>query len=189
MAEGSATQEALVRIRPCQDADIPAITAIYREAVTTGTASFELEAPDEAEMRRRRAALVDGGYPYLVAEIDGQVAGYAYAGPYRTRPAYRASVENSVYVAPPLQGRGIGRELLGALVLAASVRGFRQMIAVIGDSANHASVRLHAAAGFAPVGTLRSVGWKHGRWLDTVLMQRDLGAGDATPSDLAPPDA
>ncbi|NNM72045.1 GNAT family N-acetyltransferase [Enterovirga aerilata] len=175
-----------VLIRPCEPDDVPQIASIYGHAVLTGTASFELEAPGAAEMGRRRAALLEGGYPYLVAERDGRVAGYAYAGPYRARPAYRSTVENSVYVAPARQGQGIGRELLGALLLSASVRGFRQMIAVIGDSGNLSSIRLHKAAGFTHVGVLRSVGWKHGRWLDTVLMQRPLGPGAEIPSDLAP---
>lgn len=176
-----------ILLRGCDFADIPAIAAIYGEAVRTGRASFETEAPDEAEMARRRAALLDGGYPYLVAIAEGRVAGYAYAGLYRARLAYRSTVENSVYVDPAFQGRGVGRTLLDAIVSAAAERNFRQMVAVIGDSANIASVRLHEAAGFAHVGTLRSVGWKHGVWLDTVLMQRALGAGDGTASSLAGP--
>jgi L-amino acid N-acyltransferase YncA len=177
----------MATIRPCRDGDLPAITAIYGEAVRTGTASFELDPPSLAEMIERRRALVEGGYPYLVAESeDGAVLGYAYAGAHRARPAYRSSVENSVYVDPGAQGRGIGRNLLDALVAEAESRSFRQMIAVIGDSGNTASIRLHAAAGFALVGTLKDVGWKHGRWLDTVLMQRALGPGAGTPSVLAP---
>ncbi len=169
-------------VRPCELADIPAITAIYRDAVLTGTASFELEPPSDADMTSRRASLLAGRYPYLVAEIDERLAGYAYAGEYRARPAYRGTVENSVYVAETAQGRGVGRTLLDALVIAAAAGGFRQMVAVIGDSANLASIRLHAAAGFDHIGTLRAVGWKHGRWLDTVLMQRALGPGDTAPS-------
>ena len=172
-------------IRPCLDADIPAIAALYRQAVTTGRASFELDPPSDAEMALRRAALIEGGFPYLVAEIDGDFAGYAYAGPYRARPAYRSTVENSVYVSPGLQGRGIGRRLLDELIEEASRRDFRQMIAVIGDSANLASIRLHAAAGFTDAGILRNVGWKHGMWLDTVFMQRALGSGCEAPSGLA----
>lgn len=170
-------------IRPCAAEDIPQITAIYGAAVRTGTASFELEPPSEAEMQDRRRVLIEGGHPYLVAEIGGRVAGYAYAGAYRARPAYRSSVENSVYVAGDHQGRGIGRALLAKLIEAAAAMSFRQMIAVIGDSANLPSIRLHKAAGFGHVGTLRSVGWKHERWLDTVLMQRPLGAGNAAPSE------
>jgi L-amino acid N-acyltransferase YncA len=171
----------LVLLRACEEADVPAITAIYAHAVETGRASFELQPPGVEEMRARRATLVTGGYPYLVAEVEGEVAGYAYAGPYRPRPAYRNSVENSVYVRPDRQGLGLGRRLLDALVAEAEARGFRQMIAVIGDSANRASIRLHEAAGFSPVGTLRAVGRKHGLWLDTVLMQRALGPGDGAP--------
>ncbi|UFN49984.1 N-acetyltransferase family protein [Roseomonas sp. OT10] len=174
-ADGSVT------LREARAEDMAAIAAIYRVAVERGTASFELEPPDEAEMGRRLATLRDGGHPYLVAERDGLVLGYAYAGTYRARPAYRGTVENSVYVDPVAQGQGIGRLLLDALVAEAGRRGFRQMVAVIGDSANHASRRLHAAAGFDDIGILRSVGWKHGRWLDTVLMQRALGPGDAAP--------
>jgi L-amino acid N-acyltransferase YncA len=170
-------------IRPCEAGDIAAITAIYRHAVATGTASFETEPPDAAEMTRRFTALMAGRHPYLVAERAGAIAGYAYAGPYRARPAYGATVENSVYVAPDQHRRGIGRALLAALIDAATLAGFRQMVAVIGDSANAASIGLHAALGFAPVGTLRAVGWKHGRWLDTVLMQRALGPGDTVPRD------
>lgn len=168
-------------LRPCQEDDLDAITRIYGQAVRTGTASFELEPPARDEMVRRRQALLDGGYPYLVAEVAGQVLGYAYASAYRARPAYRGTVENSVYVDPAAHGRGIGRALLARLVDDCAARGYRQMVAVIGDSANRASQRLHAAAGFTLVGTLRSVGWKHGRWLDTVLMQRPLGAGDGAP--------
>ena len=168
-------------IRQPRDADIPAITAIYAHHVETGTASFETEAPDPTEMRRRRRALLEGGYPYFVAELDCEVRGYAYAGPYRTRPAYRHTVENSVYVDSTMQRCGIGTALLGALVQACADRGFRQMVAVIGDSSHAASIRLHRAAGFAMVGTLGNVGYKHGRWLDSVLMQRALGDGASTP--------
>lgn len=178
-----------MELRVCERGDVAAIAAIYRHAVLTGLASFELEPPDDGEMLRRWEALRGGGYPYLVATVEGAVAGYAYAGAYRARPAYRSSVENSVYVAPAFQRRGVARVLLGALIEAASVRGYRQMIAVIGDSGNAASIRLHEALGFAHVGVLRDVGWKHGRWLDTVLMQRGLGAGRHTASELAPPAA
>ena len=161
-------------IRAAEPADIAAITRIYAHAVRFGTASFEIEPPDEAEMARRQRALIDGGFPYLVAEGDGAVLGYAYAGPYRTRPAYRFSVENSVYVAPEAHRRGVGRALLERLVAAAQARGFRQMIAVIGDSDQAPSIALHRAAGFRLVGTIAAVGFKHGRWLDSVLMQREL---------------
>lgn len=161
-------------IRPSRADDIPAITAIYAPAVAHGTASFELEAPDTAEMARRRAALVDAGYPYLVAEGAEGVLGYAYAGPYRPRPAYRFTVEDSVYVAPHAHRRGVGRALLAALIEASQARGDRQMIAVIGDSAQAPSIRLHEDFGFRLVGIAREVGFKHGRWLDQVIMQRPL---------------
>jgi phosphinothricin acetyltransferase len=169
-------------IRPVKSSDIPAIARIYADAVTHGTASFELEAPDEAEMARRMSDLLAKGFPYIVAEIEGEslsgLLGYAYAGPFRTRPAYRLTVENSVYVAPKAHRRGVGRALLAALIEASEAAGHRQMIAVIGDSTKQqASIALHAAAGFKHIGILPDTGFKHGRWLDTVLMQRTIGAG------------
>jgi len=165
-------------IRPAKITDIPAITRIYAQAVEHGTASFELTPPGQAEMTRRLHDLTTKGFPYLVAEIDGVLAGYAYAGLYRSRPAYRLTVEDSVYIAPDLQRRGIGRALLAALIDAAEVRGFRQMIAVIGDPTKQAaSIGLHEALGFRQVGMLENVGFKHGRWLDSLLMQRELGNG------------
>ncbi len=170
-------------VRPVRDADIPAIAAIYAHAVLHGMASFEVEPPDQAEMTRRMRTITDGGYPYLVAEKDGQVLGYAYAGAYRARPAYRNSVENSVYVSPDAHRLGVGRALLKELIDTATHRGFRQMIAVIGDSANAGSIGLHRALGFIFCGTIHSVGYKHGRWLDSVIMQRALGPGDTTPPD------
>jgi L-amino acid N-acyltransferase YncA len=170
-----------VIIRPAVPGDIGAITRIYADSVRHGTASFEIEAPDQAEMLRRQTALLNNGYPYFTAEIEGVVAGYAYAGPYRTRPAYKWSVEDSVYVAPDMHRKGIGALLLRALIAASAQRGYRQMIAVIGDSAQVGSIVLHERAGFCHIGTLRSVGFKHGRWLDTVLMQRALGEGDTSP--------
>ena len=170
-----------VAIRPAKTSDIPAITRIYKHAVEHGTASFELTPPDEAEMARRMSDLTGKGYPYLAGEIDGALAGYAYAGPYRARPAYRLTVEDSVYIAPDRHRRGIGRALLAALIEAAAARGFRQMIAVIGDSPRQAaSIGLHEALGFHHVGILQDVGFKHGRWLDSVLMQRELGTGAKT---------
>ncbi|WP_029005122.1 GNAT family N-acetyltransferase [Azorhizobium doebereinerae] len=169
-------------VRPATLADIPAIAAIYDEAVRTGTASFELDPPGTGEMTRRFDALLAGGYPYLAAvDDDGALLGYAYAGAFRPRIAYRFTVENSIYVAPSAQKRGVGRALLEALVAECEARGFRQMVAVIGDSANAGSIGLHRACGFRDIGILASTGLKFGRWLDTVLMQRDLGEGDRTP--------
>ena len=170
-----------VAIRPAKTSDIPAITRIYEHAVEHGTASFELTPPDGAEIARRMNDLTGKGYPYLAGEIEGALAGYAYAGPYRARPAYRLTVEDSVYIAPDRHRRGIGRALLAALIEATAARGFRQMIAVIGDSGNQAgSIGLHEALGFRHVGILQDVGFKHGRWLDSVLMQRALGPGAKT---------
>jgi len=169
-----------VSIRQAGPGDIAAITRIYADAVAHGTASFEIEPPQQAEMAHRQQALLAKGYPYVVADVAGAVAGYAYAGPYRDRPAYRWTVEDSIYIAPEFHRQGIGALLLVRLITEAEQRGFRQMIAVIGDSAQAASIALHAAAGFTLIGTLRSVGFKHQRWLDTVLMQRALGKGDAT---------
>jgi phosphinothricin acetyltransferase len=167
-------------IRPTTEADLPAITAIYQQAVREGTATFELEPPDLAEMTRRYRALVDGGYPYFVAILDGRVAGYAYAGAYRPRPAYRFTVENSIYLDPAFHRRGVGSLLLERLVAECEARGFRQMIAVIGDSANAGSIGVHTRCGFQMIGTHPNVGLKFGRWLDTVMMQRDLGEGAST---------
>ncbi|MEJ0074222.1 MAG: N-acetyltransferase family protein [Alphaproteobacteria bacterium] len=168
-------------LRPATPSDIPAITRIYAHAVRHGTASFEFEAPDEAEMTRRMRAVLDGGYPYLVAEDGGAVLGYAYAGPYRTRPAYRYTVENSIYIAPDAQRRGIGRMLLDVLIAECETRNYRLMIAVIGDSAHTSSIELHRAAGFKLVGAFEAVGYKFERWLDSVLMQRPLGKGASAP--------
>jgi phosphinothricin acetyltransferase len=168
-------------IRACEPGDMQAVTAIYDHHVLHSPATFELEPPGLDEMLRRRRALVDNDYPYLVAGRDGDILGYAYAGPYRSRPAYRATVENSIYIRPGLERRGIGRTLLSALIGECERRDFRQIIAVIGDSANVASIKLHEDAGFRLVGTLQSVGFKFGRWLDSVLMQRAVGAGDRVP--------
>ena len=173
------------RVRLAGGADIPAITAIYRPAVLAGTASFEIDPPDETEMGRRYRAITDAGYPYLVAELDGRVAGYAYANAYRTRPAYAWSVEDSIYVDPAAHGRGVGRVLLAELIGLSTAKGYRQLIAVIGDSGQAASIGLHRALGFTFCGVIHSVGYKHGRWLDSVVMQRALGPGDGAPP--APP--
>ena len=168
-------------IRASVEADIPAIAAIYARAVTEGTASFELDPPNVEEMARRRAAVLAGGFPYLVAERQGRLAGYAYASAYRTRPAYRFTVEDSVYVAAGQQGQGVGRALLSALIAECEAHDFRLMVAVIGDRASTASIRLHEALGFDHVGVLEPIGYKHGRWLATVLMQRILGPGATRP--------
>jgi L-amino acid N-acyltransferase YncA len=165
-------------IRDAAISDIPAITGIYRHAVLHGTASFELDPPDEAEMRNRFDSMREQGYPYIVAiSEDGTLAGYAYANAFRARPAYRWSVENSVYIDPARQGNGIGRELLRDLLTRSETLGFRQMIAVIGGSAHTASIRLHESMGFEMIGVFRGSGFKHGQWLDTVLMQKPLGEG------------
>jgi phosphinothricin acetyltransferase len=170
----------LLEIRPATVADLPSVTGIYEHAVRHGTATFELIPPDLAEITRRFDALMDGGFPYLVALLEGSVAGYAYAGPYRPRPAYRFTVENSVYLAPAIHRRGIGLQLMQRLITECETRGFRQMIAVIGDSANAGSIGLHARCGFQMIGTHPSVGLKFGRWLDTVTMQLPLGEGATT---------
>jgi L-amino acid N-acyltransferase YncA len=171
----------VLSIRPAVAADIAAITRIYAHAVEHGTASFEIEPPDDTEMARRLHALQQNGYPYFVAETGAEVVGYAYAGPYRDRRAYDWCVEDSIYVAPELHRRGIGRLLLTHLINAAGAIGFRQMLGVIGDSANTGSIGVHAALGFRHIGTFQSIGFKRGRWLDTVLMQRALGSGAALP--------
>jgi len=166
-------------IRATTPADIPAIAAIYAHAVRTGTATFELEPPDEAEMLRRYEKLRAGPFPYIVAEIDGKVAGYAYAGPFRERPAYRFTVEDSIYIDPAMHKRGIGKALLLELVRLAEQGGFRQMLAVIGDSGNAGSIGVHRSCGFRDAGVFRAVGYKFGRWLDTVQMQLPLGKADS----------
>jgi len=171
-------------VRAAEERDVPGIAAIYAHHVLTGLASFEIAPPDAAEMARRRAAVLARGLPYLVAEAADGVVGYAYAAPYRLRPAYRHALEDSVYVHRDYGGRRIGRRLLESLIAECTSRGYRQMVAVIGDSANHASIALHETCGFKRVGVLPSVGFKFGRWVDCVLMQRALGDGDRSP----PPD-
>lgn len=167
-------------VRPAAEGDMAAVAAVYAHHVLTGLATFEEEPPDAAEMARRRAALVERGLPYLVAAEGGRVIGYAYAGPYRARIAYRFSLEDSIYLDPAATGRGIGRALLERLLAESAAWGARQMVAVIGDSANAGSIALHARLGFRRVGTLEAVGFKFGRWVDSVLMQRPLGDGSAT---------
>ena len=165
-------------MRASGEADLSAVVAIYAHHVLNGLASFETEPPDEREMRRRRDDVLARGLPYLVAERDGAVVGYGYAAPFRTRPAYRYTVEDSVYVHRDHVAHGIGRALLDALIAACERAGLRQMIAVIGDSANVASIALHERCGFTRAGLLAASGFKFGRWVDTVLMQRALGEGD-----------
>jgi len=170
-----------VLVRDARDGDMGAIQEIYAHHVLTGFGSFEQTAPEASELARRRAAFVERGLPYLVAEIDGVVCGYAYCAPYRTRSAYRYTVEDSVYVGPEWQGRGAGRALLAGLIERCTALGYRQMVAVIGDSGNLASIRLHETLGFHKAGVFRTVGRKFDYWVDTVLMQRALGDGDASP--------
>ena len=172
-----------LRIEDARDDDMVAITEIYAHHVLTGLASFEEAAPSLEEMRRRRAELLRQGYPYLAARLGGNIVGYAYASAYRARSAYRFSIENSVYVAADMAGRGIGGALLRNLIARCEQGPWRQMIAVIGDSGNTASIALHRSHGFRMVGTLQAAGFKHGRFVDTVLMQRELGeGGQASPA-------
>ena len=161
-------------LRPAMPADLPQVLAIYAAEVRHGTASFELEPPDLVELTRRHGRVAQLSLPWLVADSPDGIGGFAYATSYRDRPAYRFTVEDSVYVADWARGRGLGRALLEAVIAAARASGARQMVAVIGDSANHPSIGLHRACGFAEVGVLRNVGRKFDRWLDTVLMQRGL---------------
>jgi L-amino acid N-acyltransferase YncA len=167
-----------ITVRPATAADIAAITTIYRPAVLHGTATFEIEPPDEAEMLRRFEAITGSGYPYFVAEVDGRIVGYAYVNAYRTRPAYRFTVEDSIYIDPEAQGKGIGRVLLQSLIEASTAKGYRLMVAVIGDSKTYGSIAVHRNAGFTFCGTIHSVGYKFGRWLDSVIMELPLGDGD-----------
>ncbi|MFT3762504.1 MAG: GNAT family N-acetyltransferase [Pseudoxanthomonas sp.] len=170
-------------IRNAVEADIPAIAAIYAAEVRDFVNTYEYDPPDEAEMLQRMRGVLADGYPWLSAELDGQLAGYAYAGAFRSRDAYRWVVENSVYVAAGRQGHGIGSALLAKLIAECEARDFRQMIAVIGEATNTASIKLHERFGFRHLATMPGIAWKHGRWLDTVFMQRGLGEGNrAAPS-------
>lgn len=175
-------------VRDAEDADMEAVQAIYARHVLTGLATFEEVPPSADELRARRAAVIGAGLPYLVAELDGAVVGYSYATAYRPRPAYRHTIEDSVYVADGLGGQGVGTALLQELVVRCEGGPWRQMLAVIGNSGNSGSIALHRRMGFRPVGTLGSVGFKLGRWVDTVLMQRPLGEGDGSPPALSRPD-
>jgi len=170
-------------IRPSTDADLAAITDTYAQAVLHGTGTFELEPPDAAEMARRRADVLGKGLPWLVAEgAGGRLLGYAYANHFRPRLAYRFCLEDSIYLQPAAQGRGVGTALLAELIAQCEARGARQMLAVIGDSANAGSIGVHRRLGFEHTGVLKASGWKFGRWLDVVLMQRALGVGDSLPA-------
>ena len=169
-----------VEIRPAKPDDLAAIHAIYSHHVLNGLASFEEEPPSRDEIARRFREVTGGGLPWIVAQYGTEAVGYGYCSLYRTRSAYRHSLEDSIYVKPGMEGKGIGKLLLAELIRRCEGLGYRQIIAVIGDSGNAASINLHAAAGFLRVGTLRSVGFKFGRWVDSVIMQRPLGRGDAT---------
>jgi len=173
-------------IRASIAADIVPVAFIYAHHVMRGTATFEISPPTAEEVARRRDAVLAEGLPYLVAECGGEVAGFAYAGLYRPRPAYRYTVEDSIYLHPDHLRKGIGRRLLAELIRQCELGRWRQMIAVIGDSGNAPSIRLHENAGFRRTGVFQSVGWKFGRWLDTVLMQRPLGTGDQSPPTVEP---
>ena len=166
-------------IRASADRDLPAITAIYAHHVLHGTGTFEIEPPPLADMTARRAEVLSRSLPWLVAEQDGALLGFAYANWFKPRPAYRFSAEDSIYVAPDAHGKGLGRALLTALLAHAEAAGVRQMLAVIGDSDNLGSIGVHRAMGFEQTGLMRAVGWKHGAWRDVVLMQRSLGLGDS----------
>lgn len=170
-------------IRPSRDEDIPAIAAIYAHHVLNGTGTFETSPPGEAEMAARRADVLGKGLPYLVAEEDGRVLGFAYCQWFKPRPAYRFSAEDSIYMHPDARGKGLGKLLLAELAAQAEAAGIRKLIAVIGDSANAGSIGVHKAQGFSQVGIFKSCGWKFGRWLDIVLMEKFIGAGDGTPAE------
>ena len=173
-------------IRPSTIDDLPAITAIYAQAVLHGTGTFELDPPDQPEMARRRDDVRSKGLPWLVAQARGQVLGYAYANHFRPRRAYRFCLEDSIYLHPDARGHGVGRVLLAELIGRCEAAGARQMLAVIGDAANAGSIGVHAALGFEHTGVLKASGWKFDRWLDVVLMQRALGCGAALPAPADP---
>jgi L-amino acid N-acyltransferase YncA len=170
-------------IRPSADTDLPAIAALYGHHVLHGTGTFETVPPTDTDMAARRADVLAKGLPWLVAEEGGRVLGYAYCQWFKPRPAYRFSAEDSIYLHPDAAGKGLGKQLLAELARQAEAAGVRKLIAVIGDSANAGSIGVHRALGFTPVGTIASCGWKFGRWLDIVLMEKALGAGDATPPE------
>lgn len=171
----------MLLIRPSLDTDIAAIAAIYAYHVLHGTGTFETDPPSMADMAVRRADVLAKGLPYLVAEQTGEVIGFAYGNWFKPRPAYRYSVEDSIYLAPTFHRRGLGRALLAELMAHFETRGIRKVMAIIGDSANAGSVGLHRALGFSQVGVIESCGWKLGAWRDIVIMQKTLGAGDTLP--------
>jgi L-amino acid N-acyltransferase YncA len=171
----------MTTIRPSREADLPAITTIYGHHVLTSTGTFETQCPTAQDMAARRADVLEKGLPWLVAEQDGRVIGFAYGNWFKPRPAYRFSVEDSIYLAPALQGKGVGRALLAELLTSCESAGIRKVMAVIGDSANAASIGVHLALGFTHVGKIDHCGWKFGAWRDIVIMQKPLGLGDTTP--------
>ncbi|ROZ71255.1 GNAT family N-acetyltransferase [Ramlibacter sp. WS9] len=173
-------------IRPSTDADLPAITAIYAHHVLHGTGTFETTPPSETELAARRADVLAKGLPWLVAEEGGHILGYAYCQWFKPRPAYRFSAEDSIYLHPDAAGKGLGKALLAELATQAEAFGIRKLIAVIGDSNNAGSIGVHRTLGFTPVGTFKSCGWKFGKWLDIVLMEKTLGEGDTTPPEPSP---
>jgi L-amino acid N-acyltransferase YncA len=172
-------------IRPSTEHDLPAITRIYGHHVLHGTGTFETTPPTLEEMTARRADVLSKGLPWLVAEEAGQVLGFAYGNWFKPRPAYRFSVEDSIYLAPEAAGHGLGRALLAELLATLERGGIRKVMAVIGDSANAGSIGVHRALGFEQVGVVQACGWKFGRWLDIVMMQRAIGEGDRTPPESA----
>jgi phosphinothricin acetyltransferase len=182
-ADASTDAPGAPRIRDATEADLPAIQAIYAHHVLTGVASFEETPPSVDDLRTRLASVRTHGLPYMVAEIDGEIAGYCYATPYRPRAAYRNTIEDSIYISDAYRGRGLGRVLLQALIERCENGPWRQMVAVIADNGSGGSLSLHTQLGFELTGTLKAVGFKHGRWLDTTLMQRTLGRGDSTVPD------
>ncbi len=173
-------EESSIVHRLVQDKDMPTICSIYADEVLQGVSSWENTPPSLEEMIRRRDSILAGEFPYIVAEHDGEILGYAYASSYRPRPGYRYTVENSIYISDNARGRGIGKHLLIELIKRCEIAGYRQMIAVIGDSSNDASIGFHTKMGFEKVGVIKSIGFKFGRWMDSVIMQKALGSGGQT---------
>ena len=173
-------------IRPSRDSDLPRMTDIYAHHVLRGTGTFETTPPTEKEMAGRRADVLAKGLPWIVLEDADRVLGYAYCQWFKPRPAYRFSAEDSIYLHPDAAGRGLGRQLLTELMRQAEAAGVRKLIAVIGDSGNASSIGVHRTLGFAPAGTIKSCGWKFGRWLDIVIMDKAIGPGDTSPPEEPP---